>query len=235
MKLVKLLALAAAAGALALVVGLERPGFAHSAAGDAPGGITVTGTGTARAAPDRATISFAVTSDAATSAAATAANAPKMGKVLAALKRLGIRESDIQTDEVSVYPRYESGGERSGYTARNSASVELRGAKRAGEVVDAVTAAGATEVNGPSFERDNRGALYRAALRNAVADARSKAGALADATGVTVGRVTRIEEGQTPSYGPFPLAQRAVGAGRTPVEPGLEDVQASVTVTFAIG
>jgi len=60
--------------------------------------------------------------------------------------------------------------------------------------------------------------------------------ALADAAGVRLGRVTSIVEGF--SGGPQPMmdvqraqAEPAVGA---PIEPGSEEIQASVTVTFAI-
>jgi uncharacterized protein YggE len=233
MKLIKILALAAAAGALALVIDLERPGSAHSAAPDNPTGITVTGNGTGKAAPDTAHLSFGVSTDAATSAAAVSANAAKMDKV-PALKRVGIPDSDIQTENVSVYPRHEDGNSRAGYTANNTVEVTVHGVKRAGPVIDAATAAGATEAGGPSLERENQDALYREALKDAVADARSKAQVLAGATGVSLGRVTRVEEAaQNYGYGVFaPMAREAATA--TPIQPGTQEIQASVTVTFAI-
>jgi uncharacterized protein YggE len=232
MKLIKILALAAAAGALALVVGLERPGPAHSAAPDNPTGITVTGTGTAKATPDTAHLSFGVSTDAPTSAAAVSANATKMDNVLAALKRLGIPDSDIQTENVSVYPRYEGSAGPDGYEANNTVDVTVHGVKRAGAVIDAATAAGATEAGGPSLERENQDALYRQALKDAVADARSNAQVLAAATGVSLGRVTRVEEGaQNFGYGIFaPMTREAA----TPIQPGTQQIQASVSVTFAI-
>jgi uncharacterized protein len=235
MKLIKILALAAAAGALALVIDLERPGSAHSAAPDNAKGITVNGSGTAKATPDTAHLSFGVSTDAATSAAAISANASKMDSVLAALKRAGIADADIQTENVSVYPRYEEGNTANGYTANNSVEVTVHGVKRAGAIVDAATAAGATEASGPSLERENQDALYRQALRDAVADARSKAQTLAAAAGVSLGHVTSVEEGgQNFGYGVFaPVAREA--AASTPIQHGTQEIQATVTVTFAIG
>ncbi|MDQ2984528.1 MAG: SIMPL domain-containing protein [Actinomycetota bacterium] len=234
MKLIKILAVAVGAGALALVLALEWPGSAHSAAPERGNGITVTGTGSVKAAPDQAQFSFGVSSDATTGSAALAANADKMDRILAALRRAGTARGDIRTDGVSVGPRYSDKGERTaGFTARNSVSVTVRDVKQAGPLVDAVTAAGATDVYGPSFGRESRAALYREALRKAVADARDKAGTLAAATGVSMGRVTRVEEGQRPNYDVYP-GPVALESAKTPIEPGTEEIQASVTVTFAI-
>jgi uncharacterized protein YggE len=234
MKLIRILAVAAAVGALAVVVAAERPGPAHSAAPEQANGITVTGSGTVRAIPDTATFSFAVSSDAPTSAAALRSNADKMAGVLRALDAARVAKSDIRTDDVSVYPKYDEPG----YTARNSVSVTLHDVKGAGAIVDKVTAAGATDVFGPSFGRESRAALYQQALRKAVADARAKAATLADATGVSLGRVSRVEEGQEPTFGCgggiCPLLARAAEQS-TQIEPGTQDVQATVTVTFAIG
>jgi uncharacterized protein YggE len=66
-----------------------------------------------------------------------------------------------------------------------------------------------------------------------VADARAKAQALAVSAGVTVGRITAIVEG---NGAPSPMA--AADAGRVslaPIEPGTQDIQAVVTVTFSLG
>ena len=129
-------------------------------------------------------------------------------------------------------PRYDG---NDGYTADNSVEVTVHGVKRAGEIVDAATAAGATEAGGPSLERENQDGLYRQALRDAVAAARAKAQTLAAAAGVSLGRVTHIEEGgQNFDYGAFAPGVREA-ATATPIEPGTQEVQATVTVTFAIG
>ncbi|MBI4172011.1 MAG: SIMPL domain-containing protein, partial [Actinobacteria bacterium] len=75
--------------------------------------------------------------------------------------------------------------------------------------------------------------LYRQALKGAVAEARAGAQALAEAAGVTLGRVpTVVEAGGGPVYA---LAERSKAAGdATPIEPGTQDVSATVTVTFSI-
>jgi uncharacterized protein YggE len=71
------------------------------------------------------------------------------------------------------------------------------------------------------------------ALRDAVAAARAKADALAAASGAHLGGVTRVVEQRQDVVEPqmfSALQERAA----TPVEPGTQEVQATVTVTFAL-
>jgi uncharacterized protein YggE len=227
-------ALLAAAVALGAVV---RPGSAHgSAAQPTTDGITVTGTGTASAAPDQATFSFGVQTEGASAKAALDANSAKMALVITALKRAGVAEKDLQTQDVSVMPRQNETGQINGYFADNSVQALVRKLAGAGVVVDAAVAAGANQSSGPSFDQSRHDAIYRGALRAAVADARTKAEALAAESNASLGRVTRIVEGSVEP--PLPMYERAMSdsaKAATPVEPGTQEVQATVTVTFELG
>jgi uncharacterized protein YggE len=159
-----------------------------------------------------------------------------MDRVLAALKSAGVDKSDVKTQGISVSPSYAEEGRIDGYEARNSVSVKIHDLPSAGKVLDAASNAGANEVYGPSLSRSDQDELQAKALRDAVADARMKAEALADAAGVELGPVTAITEG----FGGGPEPYYAAGAERltadkaAPIEPGTQDVQATVTVTFAI-
>jgi uncharacterized protein len=222
-------ALLAAAAALGAVI---RPGSAQGTAEPAPtGGITVSGTATSRAVPDQATFSFGVQTEGASAKAALDANSVKVALVIAALKRAGIAEKDLQTQDVSVMPRQNETGQISGYYANNSVQALVRKIAGAGAAVGA----GANQSSGPSFDQSGRDAVYRSALRAAVADARTKAEALAAESNASLGRVTRIVEGFAAE--PVPMYDRAVAQSakpETPVEPGTQEVQATVTVTFEI-
>jgi hypothetical protein len=111
--------------------------------------------------------------------------------------------------------------------------VDVASVSRAGAILDAAVAAGATETSGPSFDRSDRSELYRNALKAAFADARGKAATLAGEAGASLGAVRRMEE--SPGLQPMPLfAARAAGDSATPVEPGTTEVQATVTVTFSL-
>jgi uncharacterized protein len=233
----RLVPIAAAAALLGIVValaGVGRPGAAHGSPAPTGRGITVTGTGTTVAVPDEASFSFGVESTGATARAAQAANAERMAGVAAALKGAGVAGRDLQTTDVSVMPDWSNDGSRvEGFRAHASVQAKVRRIARAGAVVDAAVAAGATETSGPSLGRADRAAQYRTALRDAVADARAKAQALAAEADVQLGPVVRVEEG-APTPQPI-YESAALAAGReTPIEPGTQETQATVTVTFSL-
>jgi uncharacterized protein YggE len=231
MKTIRLAALAALAlTAVAAAVTL-RPAPAHGdAAPVSEHGIVVSGTGTATAVPDRGSFSFTVATPAKTAAAAVQANAAAMRAVVAALKQAGIAAADLQTTQVSLDQRRSDNGETvTGYDATGSVLAQLRDLSRAGAVVDAAVAAGADGFSGPALTAGDTERLYRDALKDAVADARAKAQVLAAAAGLTLGRIANVTEGGAQ---PVPLAATAKSdAGG--IEPGTQEIQATVTVSFA--
>jgi hypothetical protein len=87
-------------------------------------------------------------------------------------------------------------------------------------------------VSGPSLTLSSQDALYNDALKAAVAQAKTKAQALAGAAGRTLGDVASIVEGG--GQAPLPFAVGAAAKDSTPIQPGTEDVQATVTVTYAL-
>ena len=216
---------------VAVVTAVALPGAASSAAAE-DGGITVQGTASVTAVPDRAELTFGVESQGATARAALTANAAEMRKVVAALKAAGV--ADVKTQYVSLSPRYNERNEAQGFSASNSVSAVVKEIARAGAVIDAAVSAGANQVYGPNLSRGDQTQLYRDALRAAVADARASAQALAAASNLALGRITAIVEGGgAPQPVPF-AAEKAMDAGAsTPVEPGTQQVGATVTVTFA--
>ncbi|MBA3348026.1 MAG: SIMPL domain-containing protein [Actinobacteria bacterium] len=222
--------------AIAALAAIVHAGDAPAAAGDAIDGITVQGTASVSAVPDRAQLWFGVESQGATAKAALAANGIEMRKVIAALRAAGA--TDLKTQSVNLNPRYgdaaAGGGSVQGFTASNSVSATLAKVGRAGSVIDAAVAAGANQVSGPSLSNANPGELYRQALRAAVGEARTSAQALAAASGLTLGRITAVvEAGSAPTPLYAAASKEADEAGSTPIEPGQQEVSASVTVTFS--
>jgi hypothetical protein len=236
MKLVRIAALAGLALAVGALAGVARPEAASSAAAEeVPQGLTVTGLGSVRTVPDRASFFFGVETQAATARAALNANSAEAKKVVDALRAAGVAAADLQTAQVSLSPRSnERGTEIVGYTAFTTVTATIRDLARAGAVVDAAVDAGANTVGGPNLTRGDTDAQYRQALRAAFTDAREKAETLAAASGRTLGRVTAIVEGSTGGV-PMPVAAKDSAAG-TAVEiaPGTQSVDATVTVTFAL-
>jgi uncharacterized protein YggE len=221
-------------GAAALA-GIGRPESAGGASDEPKDGITVTGTGHVHAVPDEAEFSLGVTTKGQTAQEALAANSTRMRALIEALKGAGVADRDMQTRDVSVGANYEADGKEGGYSARNSLSVRITELDRAGAILDAASRAGANEVYGPSLSRSDREGLETRALKDAVANARKRAEALADSAGVSLGDVTAISEQSQPDGPVWAMAERAAADSEVPIEPGREEITASVTVTFAIG
>jgi uncharacterized protein YggE len=225
-------ALVLAASALA---GVGAPRLIRADAGKAaPGTLSVLGTGSVTTRPDTARISAGVTTQAPNAADAISANADAMSKVIEALKRAGVASKDVQTEFVSVNPRYDDNGQAIvGYSASNSVSAVVRELSKVGDVIDAAVAAGANNVSGPSLARDDQDKLYRDSLEAAVVNAREKATALASAAGVSLGKIRSLNESPQ-SVGPVMFDALAARETATPIEPGTAEITASVRVVFAI-
>lgn len=224
-------ALVLAAAALA---GVGRPEAAQGQESAGPDRtVTATGIGSVTAVPDRAHFSFGVQAQARSAVLALQAADTQLGRVVAAVRQAGVAAADIQTEQISLLPRgSEEGGEIVGYTAIGSVSVRVRNLDRAGAVVDAAVGAGANQVYGPSLTRSDQDALYRNALRAAYADARAKAQAIADAAGVRLGELRAAVEGG--GSVPVPLGAGRAEDAKATIEPGTQELQATVTVTFSI-
>ena len=201
-----------------------------------PGTISVTGSGTVTTEPDTATTTFGVVTQGATAQEAMSRNSQEMAKVIEALKRAGIASKDLQTQYVSLDPRYDNQGrEVVGYSASNSVAAIVRELAQAGNVIDAAVTAGANNVGGPSLSRDDQGKLYNDALERAVADAKAKAEVLARAAGVSVGSVQSVSENQQLGGGPMPVGYAVRAAAvETPIEAGTTKIVANVRVVFAL-
>ena len=221
-----------AVAAVCLLAGAARAEAASVPAGQHS--IVVIGDGSVSTVPDRAQVSFGVSTDAKTASAALRANAAEMTRVIAAVKAQGIAAADIRTAIISLSPRTSTNGDDIvGYTALNSVGVTLRMLERVGSVIDAGVAAGANQVSGPNLIRSDADALYRQALRAAISNARAKAQAIASVSGLTLRRITDVTEGAG-SPVPTPTAAKTGVSGSTPVEPGTQLVQATATVTFSV-
>lgn len=207
--------------------------------------IVVSANAEVQVAPDRAHLSVAVESRGRTAAEAASVNARTQTAVLDAVRRAGIPAAQLQTTALSVMPEYEyprEGGRPTvvGYQARNSVEVEVRDLSVIGAVLDAVLAAGATNVAGPRFAISDGSAARRAALELAVRKAHADAEAIAAAAGVSLGGVLEIVSGDQGEVVPmmeFTRARMTASASAdagTPVESGRITVRASVSVRYAI-
>lgn len=201
--------------------------------------LTVTGEGETRAAPDLATIQLGVTTQAPSAAEAMRQNSTQQTAVIEALAGAGIESADVQTSGLNLNPLMDYAEGRApsvtGYQATNMVTVRVRDVARLGEVLDAIVTAGANEINGISFIRDDSSAAEDEARRAAVADARHKAEILAEAAGLTLGPVLVLRD--TPTMeGPRPMMMeaRAAADAKVPIAAGEVALSANVEMQFAL-
>lgn len=205
--------------------------------------IQVSGTGTVSVMPDEAIETFTVSTYGAGAAGTLSQNNRRVARFEAALARFGITGSAIDdgAPNVSYQPPPNDGakpveGAFYGFTVSRTVTVTVRALKEAGPVLDAAVAAGVANVDSVSFARSDERAQTRDALALAVADARSKAEAIARGAHLRLVRIRRIDEGAhpgvfvpSPAYDSFALRTAAVP---TRITPQALSVQATVTAVF---
>lgn len=167
--------------------------------------------GETRVAPDMATINLGVQTDAPTAAEALKANGARMNQVMAALKKAGIAERDIQTSNLNLNAQYayeqNQPPKLTGYQASNQVTVTVRDLTRLGQAVDATVNAGANTVNGISFGLADPRAAEDAARLEAVKALQAKVELYGRATGYKAWRLVNLNEGggYTPAPPPVPV------------------------------
>lgn len=227
--------LAALLLAAAAIAGVAQPRLGRSATApaDVSRTITVTGNGSVTAVPDHASWSFSVDTRGATATAALSSNADAAQAIVAALKGAGVAAADLQTTGISLNPQTSQDGTKIlGYAASSSVSVTAP-VGRSGPLVDAAVKAGATGVSGPGLALSDQDALYAGALKNALANAQAKAKTIAGATGLQLGAVQTVVEGSSPTPVVWSAAGNKAAPSSIQVEPGTQEVDATVTVTYS--
>ncbi len=203
-----------------------------------PATLTVIADGHVDRAPDLAEISGGVVTQAPTAASALAANAVRMTAVVAAVRRAGIAERDIQTSGLSLQPQYRYADGQApaltGYQVSNTVALKVRALADAGRLVDALVAAGANQISGPAFRVEDADAALDAARTAAVKTARARADLYAAAAGLHVARIRSIVEGGGEPPAPRPMMMMARVKAETPVAPGEVSLGTSVTVVFEL-
>ena len=205
--------------------------------------VEIAATGEVSRVPDLAVISAGVVTRAASATAAIQQNADRMERVLAALRRAGIAERDIQTSQISLNPEYRYAENQpprlTGYTASNQVSIRFRDIAATGKILDVLVAEGANQINGPSLTIDKpEGALDEARVE-ALAEGRERAELYARALGKRVVRLLSVSE--TGSRGlppPMPYAvameARAGGAADTSIVPGEQELSVTLNMIFEL-
>lgn len=170
--------------------------------------MSVNGTGKVTLVPDIAYISIGVRSEAEEVSQALNTNNAQAVKISETLQKLGVEAKDIQTTNFNVYPVQQYDGENkfsnTTYVVENTVNVTVRELSNLGKLLDATVKAGANNIYGISFDVDDKSAALDQARTMAIQDAQTKAKAIADASGVSLGDIQSINVyssgGVTPIY-----------------------------------
>jgi len=238
------------------VVGLSGCGQVSPVSGTSPSelkvslnsqqeGIWVSGTGKVSAVPDVAVLRLGIEAQAASVAEAQSQAAGAMEAVMTALTDGGVDEKDTQTQYYNIHrvTRWDDKNMQEvviGYRVTNMVTAKIREMDEIGSIVDAVAVAGGnlTRIDGISFSVDDPSAYYEQAREKAMADARAKAGQLAELAEVKLGKPAYISEGAlyAPTVYRQDFAEKAVGAPamETPIVPGEMEISLNVQVAYAI-
>jgi uncharacterized protein YggE len=197
-------------------------------------GVITSGDAIVSKKPDLAIVYVGVESKENTASAAQQDLAGKASKLIARAKALGIPDKDISTAGYSVGANYVSDGNIAGYRAAEQLVLKWHNVDSIGKTLDAlVQEGGATQIS-VGFTLADPKAAQAEARTQAIADARSRAQAMASAAGVKLGKVLRVSD--LSSYGfrsqNYDVAGAAPASTQVPV--GQLDVQVSVEVDFAI-
>jgi uncharacterized protein YggE len=232
----------ACALAVASVVLAERPSViiaAPSASNSTVGsGVLASGDATVSKKPDLAYISAGVQSQQGTAAAAQSDLASKAAKLISRIKALGVADKDLSTSGYWLGPNYSGGGPTiNGYRASEQLQFKWHNVDTVGKALDAVVQEGDATNISVGFGLADPKVAQAEARSAAIADARTKAQAMASAAGVKLGPVVRVSD--LSSYSRFPTPQRYSGAAMTDsstqIPVGELTVQVSVEVDFTIG
>ncbi len=203
--------------------------------------LDVVATGEVNAVPDIATIGAGVVTQAATAAGAMSENAKRTAATVAAIRKAGVADRDIQTTAVNLSPQYRYAENQppviTGYQASSRVSIRFRDIKAAGPILDSLVAAGANQIDGPSLSIDKPEPLLDQARIKAIATARARAMLYAKAAGLEVKRIVAISEGSYEAPRPMPVMMmraQAKESSDSSIEAGEQRLAISVSVTFEL-
>jgi hypothetical protein len=203
------------------------------------------GTGQATARPDELIAVMAVNVTAGSATAALNQDNVGVAAAVSALTGRGVAKKDIATTGLTLQTQYaypKGIPTVTGYQVSNTITATLHQIDRAGSAIDAVVGAtgNAVQINSLTFSFNNPGAVEDVARTNAVHQAVSHAGAMAQAAGQRLGPVCSLtDRTQSPlQFQPLPAAGFAAatpsGVAAVPLEPGTQSETDQVTLVYAL-
>lgn len=198
----------------------------------------VSGIGEVDQKPDTAVISLGVQTQGTSVKTAQDSLNTSINSVTSAIKKQGIQDADIQTQNYSINPNYDfnSGTQKiTGYTANTTLKIKVRDLSKINSVVDAATANGANQVGEIIFTVNDPTKFENQARDKAILEAKTRAETAARAVGFRLGRIISYSEDFGDKDQPIPMIQNAVKADTTTqIQPGSTTIRVEVFLNYEI-
>lgn len=227
---------------LLILLGVSAYSINKTAAGNTPREISFSGEGKVYAKPDLAIVQLGMSSEATTSEAVVKDNTDKMNAITAAIKALGVADTDIQTTNYNLSPKYNytdnKGSFIDGYTLNQNIQVKIRDFNNISAVLQKTTSLGANTIDQLQFTIDNPDKLKAQATDVAITNAKTKATNIASASGLKLGKIVNVYEGggviaPTPNYATADKAM-GMGGGSSITAPDIQTGQQEIDVTMSV-
>ena len=208
--------------------------------------LFVSGSATANTKTDKVIISLGVETADKTAEKALLSNSNLMNTVIDALKAAGLQPNETSTSSFFIkpnynYSKYGDRGNLMGFTVSNSIHIESSNIDSVSLWIDTAVQAGANIVNDIYFSvsEEKLQKIKNVLLKEAVANAKSKADIVAGAAGINVGGIKSImvEEIGLPPV-PGPLYTKSVSSDEvssTHILAGEQEISTSVGIVYMIG
>lgn len=202
--------------------------------------IAVVGAGEIEAEPDQATLRVRVSAQKPDMIAAKQLADERYAKVLAVLKRAGIKKTNIKATQVIAQPQYEWNNSKriyKGELVSRSLSITINDLEKVSPLMQALVENDVSSIDGLDTGFQDRAGLLELALAAAADDAKSKATFLANRLGRKLGSAYLITEhnAQAPRQargGVEMMRSSAMVADAPPEMFGTQKISARVNVKF---
>lgn len=165
--------------------------------------ISVNGDALVKVRPDQIVVRFGIETWDAEITAAKKKNNEILAKAVAEMKRLGVPEKQIQTDHLSIDPRWHDEYRKDrflGYFVRNTVTATISDPAKVEGLITKVLQTGVNHIHGVDFQTTELKKHREQARDMALRAAREKAEKMAAALGQTVGSPIQISEGHMGSW-----------------------------------
>jgi uncharacterized protein len=203
--------------------------------------LTVLASGSASAVADRASLSLTVSSADQTATALFVRQNDVVKRLKQALQGAGIEAQDIVEQPFRLMPNYEYGqnGTRIiGYRVDTPVEVEVDKVDDLPHLIDIAAQSGASQIAVGSFSKSGTNSLHADAVKNAIANARKEASALAKEMGKSVGDIVSVSEAEDQGRAPAPSGREEEEERRERAaaqqKPNLMSEKAELKVVFEL-